>query len=269
MSSRAALVSGGATGVGRATALRLAKRGLNVALIFKSSAAAAKDVAGEVEALGVRCQLLQADVADDAQCRAAVAAAIAEFGRLDVLINAAGVTKLIPFADLEGATDEVWRSTMDVNVLGAFHLSRAFASTADGQQWRVIVNVSSVAARLVQGSSLPYACSKAALDALTVGLARTLGPKRIRVVGVAPGFIAGSWLRGLLGEGYEAAEAAYAAAAPLGRVCVPDDVAAVIEVLALDSTMVTGQTLAVDGGMLIQGFTPAATPAVALLPTLN
>ena len=122
------------------------------------------------------------------------------------------------------------------------------------------MNVSSVAARLVQGSSLPYACSKAALDALTVGLARTLAPRNVRVCGVAPGFIAGQWLRDLLGEeSFAAQQAAFEAALPLRRVCRPEDVAAVIaSLLAPGSNMITGQTLAVDGGMLIAGFQAAS-----------
>lgn len=116
-----------------------------------------------------------------------------------------------------------------------------------------IVNVSSVAAQLGQGSSIPYCCSKAALDSLTVSLARTFAPQ-IRVNGVAPGFIAGRWLEGGLGANYERTRDAFAGSLPLGRVCDPEDIAEGILSLLTGSDLVTGQTLAIDAGMLIAGF---------------
>jgi 3-oxoacyl-[acyl-carrier protein] reductase len=117
----------------------------------------------------------------------------------------------------------------------------------------MIVNVSSVAAQLGQGSSIPYCCTKAALDNLTVSLARTLAPQ-IRVNGVAPGFIAGRWTEAGLGANYDRIKQSYEKSLPLGRVCDPEDVAACILSLISGSLLVTGQTLTVDSGMMISGF---------------
>lgn len=260
---RVALVIAGARGVGAATALRFAREGLDVALTYHSSSAEAEGVAADVRSTGARCVAIPCDVRDDASARAAVAACVAQLGSVDVLVNCAGMTRLVPFADLDAVDDDLWSAVFATNTVGAFHVCRA-ASAAMRAAGRggSIINVSSVAARLVQGSCLPYACSKAALDALTVGLARTLAPHGIRVNGVAPAFIAGRWLQDLLGDGYAAAKAAHEAASPLGRVCTAEDVAEVITSLALGAALVTGQTLPVDAGSCIAGF---RTPPVAVV----
>lgn len=265
MPRKSAIVTGGGTGVGRATVLQLAATGFDVAIFFNSSKAAAEQTATDARGEGATVQVHQVDVTDDAATREAVLKAVAVFGgRLDVLVNSAGATKLIPFAELDAVTDDCWRSIVDVNVIGAFHCIRAASPALSAAKGSVIVNISSIAARLSQGSSLPYACSKAALDAMTVGMARTLAPSGIRVVGVAPGFIEGDWLRKLLGAGYDAARAAFAATAPLGRVCTADDVAAAVVSLVTGSNMVTGVTLPVDGGLLIAGLQHSFTsPALS------
>jgi 3-oxoacyl-[acyl-carrier protein] reductase len=253
--SKTAIITGGATGVGRATALQLAGLGYDIAVVYSRSGAEAEaeQTVREIAAAGGRALAIQADVANDAEVRAMVGEVVAAFGRVDVLVNGAGQTEFIPFDDLDAVADEVWDKLFRVNVVGAFHCARAVRQAMLESGGGVIINVSSVAAQIAQGSSIPYACSKAALDNLTVSLARTLAPQ-IRVNAVAPGFITGRWLENGLGANYEAAKAAFEASLPLHRVCDPADVAACIVSLITGSVLVTGQTLLVDSGMMIAGF---------------
>jgi len=248
-----AIITGGGTGVGRATTHGLARLGYRVVINYSKSQADAEETIREVRSRGGEGLAMHADVADDADCRRLVSVAVARFGRLDVLVNCAGTTEFIPFDDLAGVTDEVWQRLYQVNVVGAFHCARAAREPLLASGGGSIVNVSSVAAQLGQGSSIPYCCTKAALDNLTVSLARTFAP-RIRVNGIAPGFIAGRWTQGGLGERYEAIKQAYERTLPLGRVCQPEDIADGIISLITGSTIVTGQTLTVDAGMMIRGF---------------
>jgi 3-oxoacyl-[acyl-carrier protein] reductase len=250
LEGKAAIVTGGGTGVGRATALRLARRRCAVLVNYSRSQDEAEQTVAQVKALGARAIALQADVADDAACRAMVAAALREFGRLDVLVNNAGTTRFVEAGDLDQVTDDDWRRIFAVNVVGPFHCARAARDAMLAGGGGHIVNVSSVAAYLARGSSIPYAASKAALNNLTVALARTLAPK-IRVNAVAPGFITGRWLEQGLGSSYETMKRAVQRKNALGKVCEPDDVAAAILSLLTGSDLVTGQVLVCDGGMLV------------------
>jgi 3-oxoacyl-[acyl-carrier protein] reductase len=247
---RAAIVTGGGTGVGRATALRLAGQGCDVLITYSKSSAEAEQTAQEVHAAGVRAIALKADVADDTACRMMAKTAYDAFGRIDLLVNNAGTTKFVLATDLEGVLDEDWQRIFSVNVVGTFHCCRAvkdFMLAGDGGQ---IINISSVAAFAGKGSSIPYAASKGAVNNLTIALARALAPK-IRVNAIAPGFITGRWLQQGLGDAYEQAMHTIAGQCPLGKVSDPDDIAAAVLSLANGSTMVTGQILVCDGGMLI------------------
>jgi 3-oxoacyl-[acyl-carrier protein] reductase len=243
---KAAVITGASRGVGRATALALARAGCSVLINFNSSGEEAERTAASVRALGVKSICLQGDVADDAVCRALMAAAVREFGRLDMLVNNAGTTRFIPFPDLEAVTTEDWEHIFSVNLRGAFQCARAARPHLEATGAGVIINVASIAGMIGAGSSIPYCASKAALINLTLALARTLGPA-IRVNAVAPGFIEGEWLRKGLGPDYEADKQTRAEQALLGRVAKPDDIADAILSL-INADMVTGQTLAVDGG---------------------
>jgi 3-oxoacyl-[acyl-carrier protein] reductase len=248
---KAAIVTGGGTGVGRATALALAERGCHVLVNYSRSAAEAEATAGEVRARGVRGVALRADVADDAACREMVARALAEFGRLDVLVNNAATTSFIAHGDLEKVGREDWDKILSVNLIGPFQCVRAAREALERDGGGVVVNVSSVAGVAGVGSSIPYCASKAGLNLLTLMLARVLGPK-IRVNAVAPGFITGRWLRGGLGDAvYEGMKQGLEARTPLHRVCDPEDVSDAILSLIEGSDLVTGQVLLVDGGMTI------------------
>jgi 3-oxoacyl-[acyl-carrier protein] reductase len=251
LSGKAAIVTGGGTGVGKATVLRLAQEGCNVLINYSRSQEESEEAAKEVRTLGVKCLVYQADVADDGACRAMVAAAEKEFGRLDFLVNSAGTTKFIAADDLEAVTDDVWLRLYQVNVLGPFHCMRAVKEPMLRAGGGAIVNVSSVAARTANGSSIAYCCTKAALDNLTISMARTLAPQ-IRVNGVAPGLISSRWVAQNLGQAaWEKTLKTFEEKTPLGRVCSPDDVAAAIMSFITGSQLITGQTIVVDGGMII------------------
>jgi 3-oxoacyl-[acyl-carrier protein] reductase len=252
VAGKVAIVTGGGTGVGRATALELARRGCSVAVNYSRSAAEAEQTAVEVGKLGARGFAFRADVADDAACRALVDATVRELGRVDVLVQSAGVTSFIPHANLDAVTADDWQRILGVNLIGAFQMARAVKAPMDAAGAGAIVNVSSVAGIAGVGSSIPYCASKAGMNNLTITLARALAP-RIRVNAVAPGFITGRWLAGGLGAAYEPTKKAMEAKSPLGRVCEPEDVAAAILSLVCGSDLVTGVVLPVEGGMLISG----------------
>lgn len=245
---KTAIVTGSAVGVGRATALDLARRGANVVVNYSRSEDDAKEALRLVEAAGARALLVRADVSKDDQVRAMVAQTVDAFGGLHVLVNNAATTHFVGFADLDGMKDEYWDDIFAVNVKGAFFCSRAAAAAMRQSGGGAIVNVASVAGVRAVGSSIAYAASKAALINMTVALARVLGPE-IRVNTVAPGFIETRWLRTGLGDQvYEAAKANESRRAPLKAVCKPVDVAQLILSLIEGADMVTGQTVVIDGG---------------------
>ena len=247
---KVALITGGATGLGRATSLMLAKQGCSIAI---NHVAATRDEAhstvAEIQALGVAAVAIEADVTDSDACRAMATAAVALAGRLDILINCAGVTRFIPHAALDDVRDEDWDFILDVNVKGTFHSARACRAALD-VQGGVIINIASISGINATGSSIPYAISKAGVITLTTALARVMAP-RIRVNAVAPGFIEGRWMREGLAERYAKSRESFADASALGRVCQPEDVAAAIISLITGSDMVTGHTLVCDGGALL------------------
>jgi len=247
LDGKAAIVTGASSGVGRATALALAERGCAVLVNYSRSEEAAEEVAASAREKGVRSFAFRADVSRDAECRAMVEAAQSELGRLDVLVNNAGTTDFIPHAELEKVTDEVWERILAVNLKGPFQCARAARAALRAEGGGQVVNVSSVAGVHGTGSSIPYCASKAALNVLTLILARVLGPE-VQVNAVAPGFIDGSWLRQGLGPAFEAARGLFASRAPLGRVCTPEDVRDAILSFLEGSALVTGQVLVVDGG---------------------
>lgn len=248
-----AIVTGGGTGVGQATALKLAALGYRLVINYSRSRTDAEATAAQITTSGGQIRCLQADVASDEDCRRLADTAMQAFGRIDVLVNCAGTTEFIPFPQLEQVSTDAWLKLYQVNVVGAFQCARAVTEPMRNSGGGCIINVSSVAAQLGQGSSIPYCCSKAALDNLTVSLARTLAPQ-IRVNGIAPGFIAGRWTQNGLGERYEGIRQAYERSLPLQQVCQPADIADGILSLITGSRLVTGQTLVVDGGMLIAGY---------------
>jgi 3-oxoacyl-[acyl-carrier protein] reductase len=239
--SRAALVTGGGTGVGRATVLRLAQRGYDVAINYSRSAEEAEATAAAAREHGVRAVTLACDVSQDAQVRQMIAQCHEALGRLDVLVNNAGTTYFVDHRDLEGLTEAMWDRILAVNLKGPYFVTRAAAGLLRDSRGSV-VNVASVAGIAGSGSSIAYAASKGGLITMTKSLARALAPE-VRVNAVCPGPILSRWL-----VGHEAMIEAALKVTPLGRASTPEEVADVIVFLACDAAMVTGQAVVVDGG---------------------
>jgi len=235
LKGKVALITGSATGIGKAAALRLAKEGVHITVNYSKS---------EKEALGVKCLLVQATVSDDSQVRAMVQQTIETFGRLDLLVNNAGVTNFVQHDDLEGLKEEYWDRVMDVNVKGMFFCCRAAAPELKKQRG-CIVNITSVAGITGLGSSIAYAASKAAAISLTKSLARVMAPE-VRVNSIAPGIVQTRWV-----AGQEDHVSRLAEGTPLGRVATAEDVADVVYSVVAHSHFVTGETIKVDGGMFI------------------
>jgi 3-oxoacyl-[acyl-carrier protein] reductase len=238
---KVALVTGAATGIGRAVAVRFAQQGMAVAVNYSRSETEAKETAALVERHGVRALLCKASVADDRAVRAMVQRCRDELGGLDVLVNNAGTTRFIDHADLEALTDEVWDEIFGVNLKGTFYGCRA-AFPLLKERGGSIVNVTSVAGLKGDGSSIPYAASKAALNCLTKSLATSFAP-RVRVNAVAPGPVLTRWL-----ANYNDRVEQFVKLTPLGRAAQPEDIADVVIFLATGTTLITGQVVVVDGG---------------------
>ncbi len=252
LSNKSALVTGGGTGVGRATCLALADRGCSVVVNYSRSKEAAEAVATEAASKGVKALAVRADVSADADCRRLVETAVSELGGLDVLVNNAGTTRFIDHRDLEGVTNDDWDSILGVNLKGPFQCARAAERALKAGDGGEIVNISSVAGVYGTGSSIPYCASKAALNNLTLILARVMGPN-VRVNAVAPGFIDGEWLQQGLGEHFGKMKARNEARSLLNQVSNPTDIAAAVLAFVEGSDMVTGQVLVHDGGAGIAG----------------
>lgn len=239
MAGRVVLVTGSSSGIGEATARMFDELGASV--VVNSSSTVAE---GEAIAASLRDgSYVQSAVGSEEDARALVDEVLSRHGRLDVLVNNAGTTAVIPHADVAAADLSVWRRIFEVNVFGTWAVSSAAldALRASGGS---IVNVSSIAGLRPTGSSIPYASSKAALNHLTVLLAKVVGPE-VRVNAVAPGLVDTPWT-----ADWDVVREFVKAAAPLKRSATPEDVAEVIVDLAL-SSFVTGQVVTVDGGLTL------------------
>jgi NAD(P)-dependent dehydrogenase (short-subunit alcohol dehydrogenase family) len=236
---RVALVTGSTSGIGEAVARALVEAGARVVLNSRSSAEAGRALAAELGA-----NYRQADVADPAAARALVEAVAAEFGRLDILVNNAATTEVIPHSDLESATPEVWARLYAVNVIAPFVTTTAAAPHLK-QAGGAIVNVGSLAGVRPTGSSIPYAASKAALHHQTRLVANALAPE-VRVNAVAPGLVDTPWT-----ESWHAVRRAWSATSPMGRPATAADVAHLV-LAQITSDLVTGEVWVVDSGMQLR-----------------
>ncbi|HET8577118.1 MAG TPA: glucose 1-dehydrogenase [Methylomirabilota bacterium] len=249
LSGKVALVTGGATGIGRAIVLALAREGAAVAVNYSKSADAARETAREAEKAGGRVITVRADVSRDAEVRAMIAQVVSELGGLDLLVNNAGWTRRVPHPQLEDLTDEIWDGVMGVNVRGAFYCVRAAVPHMARRGGGAVVNITSVAGFTGDGSSMAYAASKAALGTLTKSLARALAPQGIRVNAVAPGLLGTGFGGGFITEELQQKRARVT---PTGRLTTVDELADAVVFMLANGAM-TGATAIVDGGLTVLG----------------
>jgi 3-oxoacyl-[acyl-carrier protein] reductase len=242
----AALVTGSAAGIGRAAALRLARAGYDVAINYSRSEDAARKTLAELESLGGHHLALRADVSDETAVTSLVATMSEVYGRLDALVNNAGMTSQTPPDDLDGVDLAEWDQVFAVNVRGLFQVTRACAPRLRAARGSV-VNVASIVGLRPGPQPLAYAASKAAVVSLTRTLSRVLAPE-VRVNAVAPGWIAGEWMRRTLGDDYERLMERRATWTPMRRNVTAEDVAETIFSLITSNPFVTGETIVIDGG---------------------
>lgn len=241
------MVTGAATGIGRAAVLALARAGFDVAINYSRSEAAARETAAAAERLGAATLLLRCDVSDDAAVREMLASVDKRFGRLDVLINNAGTTTEVKPKDFETLTVEEWDRVFAVNVRGVFLVTRAALPLLRKGDRPCIVNTASIVGLRPGPQPLPYAASKAAVVNLTKTLAYNLGPE-IRVNAVAPGWMEGDWMQRMLKDKYAELMERRAKLTPLKRCVTADDVAETMLGLVEGNRFVTGEVVVVDGG---------------------
>jgi len=246
--AKVCIVTGGGTGTGAACARQLAARGWNVVVNYSRSADEAEATVAACRDAGGDAIAFQATVADDAACRALASAATEKWGRIDALVNSAGITKFAHAAKLEALSADDFQQMYAVNVVGAYQMIRACVPAMRAAGAGAVVNVSSVAGITGMGSSVAYVASKGALNTMTVSLARALAPD-IRVNAVCPGLIETRWHKARFDdEAYARFRKAYEDSVPLATAASADDVADAVVWLIEGARVVTGELLKIDSG---------------------
>ncbi|MBS7457165.1 glucose 1-dehydrogenase [Coralloluteibacterium stylophorae] len=244
LKDKVALVTGASKGIGAGIARRLAADGARVVVNYGSDAAGADRVVADIEAAGGQAAAVGADVRNEAEVEALVQAAIDRFGRLDIVVNNAGMYQ---FARIEDTTEDLFRRQFDLNVLGPLLVAGAAARYLG--RGGSIVNVGSFVTRVLPAESAIYSGTKGAIDAITGVLSRELGPRGIRVNAVNPGLVEteGSHAAGAMGSDFQAWNEAQT---PLGRIGQVQDIAPIVAYLASDAAgWVTGECIVASGGM--------------------
>ncbi len=245
---KVAIVTGSATGVGAATALALSGLGYNVLINYSRSEQEARQSQAASAQAGADTLLMRGDVGQDADCKAMVDAVIERWGRLDALVNNAGITTFVGAGNWDALDAAAFQRIFDVNVLGAFQMVRASVPHLKATGG-CVVNVSSIAGSLGMGSSVPYVASKGAVNSMTLHFARALAPE-IRVNAVCPGMITTRWfVDGVGQEAFEKLKAGYQNSAPLGQPCTAEDVSEAVVWLVTGAKTITGELIQLDSGM--------------------
>ena len=243
---KSALVTGAATGIGRAAALALARAGFDVAINYSRSDAEARKTQSDARKAGAKTLLVKCDVSDETAVRQMIQEIKAAFGRLDVLINNAGTTASWKPKDLDSLSLGDWDRVFAVNVRGLFQVTRAAVPLLKESKG-CVVNTASIVGLRPGPQPPPYAAAKAAVVNLTRTLAWNLGPE-IRVNAVAPGWMEGDWMKRMLKDKYQDLMGKRAKSTPLKRVVTADDVAETMMTLIESNRFVTGEIIVIDGG---------------------
>jgi 3-oxoacyl-[acyl-carrier protein] reductase len=244
LSGRVAFVTGASQGIGRACALKLATEGATVAVAARNQDKL-NELVNEIIAAGGKAAAFTLDVTDDEQVKSAIKSAIAQFGKIDVLVNNAGITRDQLVLRMKRAD---WDSVLQTNLTSAYLCTQQVTSSMLKQRWGRIINITSVFGQMGQAGQANYSASKAGLIGLTMAIARELGSRNITCNAVAPGFIETAMTEAL-GEEFKQSAAKQI---PLGRVGSPADVAAAVAFLASDgASYITGHVLNVNGGLLM------------------
>lgn len=241
MSENLALVTGGSRGIGKACALHLAQAGYNVVINYAGNEEAAKQTVSELEALGVKAEAVKFDISNHDEAQEAVAKIIEKYGRIDVLVNNAGITRDGLFMRM---SKENWDAVINTNLTGAFNVTQPVIKIMMKQRSGAIVNMASIVGIYGNAGQANYAAAKAGLIGFTKSLAKELASRNIRVNAVAPGFVQTDMTKSL-------DSAQISEHIPLKRLGDADDIAGAVKFLAVDATYVTGQVLQVDGGLTI------------------
>lgn len=247
---RVALVTGSSSGMGQATAKLFGEKGYDLVVTWTSREGGARETAKAVEAAGGRALVVRCDVSDEGAVRAMADACRAEFGRLDVLVNAGGTTTMQGPDDLDATTTEEWDRIFAVNVKGVFLVTRAVAPLLREARGSVVNLASMAGIRPTGVQPHAYAASKGAVVTLTRTLAAALAPE-VRVNAVAPGWVLGTWMQEQLGENYGWLTERRGKHTPLKRVAGNQDVAEVIVTVAEQLRFMTGALFPVDGGYTV------------------
>ncbi len=241
MDKKVALVTGASRGIGKACAIELAKAGYDVAVSYAGNEEAANKTVAELKDLGVNAKAYKFDVSDKEACAKAVEEVLADFGKLDVLVNNAGITRDGLFMRMSA---ENWEAVINTNLCSAFYMTSPAIKTMIKQRSGCIINMSSIVGVMGNAGQANYSAAKAGLIGFTKSLAKELGSRNIRVNAIAPGFIQTDMTKDLDTE-------KIAEHIPLKRLGQPEDIAKTVRFLAEDALYITGQVIGVDGGLVV------------------
>lgn len=241
MSEQVALITGGSRGIGKACAKELAKAGFDIAVIYAGNEAAANETVSELKAMNVEAEAYKCDVSDAESVNECVAKVMEKFGRIDVLVNNAGITRDNLMLRMN---HDDWNAVINTNLTGAFNMTKPIVKIMMKQRSGSIVNMSSIVGVMGNAGQANYSAAKSGLIGFTKSLAKELGSRNIRVNAIAPGFIKTDMTKGLDID-------SFAEHIPLKRLGEAEDIAVTVKFLAVDGKYITGQVIGVDGGLVV------------------